>query len=89
YQTLKGYAGFTMEAGQHDDPKSVDYHEAAIWVIMVKTGMLEKSAVPFDQYYSMLETASPTHDNFEVTYRQEIGEDHYFRMDPGYVNFAK
>ncbi|WP_192085269.1 succinylglutamate desuccinylase/aspartoacylase family protein [Algoriphagus sp. Y33] len=89
YQTLKGHTGFTMEAGQHDDPKSVDYHEAAIWIILVNTGMLEKSAIPYDNYYKMLENASPTNDNFEVIYRQEIGEDHYFRMDPGYANFTK
>ncbi|MCE7053586.1 succinylglutamate desuccinylase/aspartoacylase family protein [Algoriphagus sp. AGSA1] len=89
YQTMRGHTGFTMEAGQHDDPKSIDYHEAAIWVIMVKTDMLEKTAIPYDHYHSLLENASPTHDNFEVTYRQEIGEDHYFRMDPGYANFSK
>ncbi|PZX48403.1 succinylglutamate desuccinylase/aspartoacylase family protein [Algoriphagus chordae] len=89
YQTLKGHAGFTMEAGQHDDPKSVDYHEAAIWVILVKTGMLEKSAIAYDKYYKLLEKASPTNDNFEVTYRQDIGEDQYFKMDPGYSNFTE
>ncbi|REG88306.1 M14 family metallopeptidase [Algoriphagus antarcticus] len=89
YQTLKGHSGFTMEAGQHDDPKSVDYHEAAIWVILVKTGMLEKSAIAYDHYYELLEKASPTNDNFEVTYRQEIGEDQNFKMDPGYANFTK
>tara|TARA_R110002020_G_scaffold41713_4_gene122748 strand:+ start:1508 stop:2452 length:945 start_codon:yes stop_codon:yes gene_type:complete len=89
YQTLKGHAGFTMEAGQHDDPKSVDYHEAAIWVILVKTGMLEKSAINYDKYFKLLEGASPTNDNFEVTYRQEINEDQFFRMDPGYSNFTK
>ncbi len=89
YQTLKGHAGFTMEAGQHDDPQSVDYHEAAIWVILVKTGMLEESAVDYDRYYTLLEKASPTNDNFEVTYRQEIGEDQKFLMDPGFANFTK
>lgn len=89
YQTLKGHAGFTMEAGQHDDPKSVDYHEAAIWVILVKSGMLEKSTIAYDQYYELLEKASSTNDNFEVIYRQEIGEDQYFKMDPGYANFTR
>ncbi|MEB2779967.1 succinylglutamate desuccinylase/aspartoacylase family protein [Algoriphagus sp. C2-6-M1] len=89
YQTLKGHAGFTMEAGQHDDPKSVDYHEAAIWLILVKTGMLEKSGTAYDDYYKMLENASPTNDNFEVTFRQEIGKDQVFKMHPGYSNFTK
>ncbi|PZX61275.1 succinylglutamate desuccinylase [Algoriphagus ratkowskyi] len=89
YQTLKGHAGFTMEAGQHDDPKSVDYHEAAIWVILVETGMLEKSAIAYDHFFELLEKASPTNDNFEVTYRQEIGEKQKFKMDPGFANFTE
>lgn len=89
YQKLKGHIGFTMEAGQHDDLTSVDYHEAAIWVILVDTGMLDKSAIRYEDYYKTLESASPINDNFEVIYRQEIGEDHYFRMDPGYANFTK
>ncbi|MDR7131071.1 succinylglutamate desuccinylase [Algoriphagus sp. 4150] len=89
YQTLKGHIGFTMEAGQHDDPKSADYHEAAIWMVLVNAGMLEKSAIPYEDYYQLLDNASPTNENFEVIYRQEISEDHYFRMDPGYANFTK
>ncbi|MEB2776282.1 succinylglutamate desuccinylase/aspartoacylase family protein [Algoriphagus sp. D3-2-R+10] len=89
YQTLKGHTGFTMEAGQHDDPKSVDYHEAAIWLILVKTGMLEESSTAYEHFYKLLESASPTNDNFKVTFRQDIGKGQVFKMDPGYSNFTE
>jgi len=89
FLTLKGHTGFTMEAGQHEDPKSVDYHEAAIWVILVRTGMLEEKAIDYEYYYKLLSDSSATEENFEVTYRQEIQEGEVFKMDPGFSNFSK
>lgn len=89
FLTLKGHTGFTMEAGQHDDPKSVDFHEAAIWVVLVDNGMLDKSVIDYAYYYNLLKDSSPTQDNFEVTYRLNLEEGREFVMESGFENFSE
>ena len=89
FLTLKGHTGFTMEAGQHDDPKSVDFHEAAIWVVLVDNGMLDKSVIDYSYYYNLLKDSSPTQDNFEVTYRLNLEEGSEFVMEAGFENFSE
>lgn len=88
FLTLKGHTGFTMEAGQHEDPQSVDYHEAAIWVVMVDNGLLDRSVIDYAYYHDLLKKSSPTQDNFEVTYRLDLKEDQEFVMEPGFENFS-
>ena len=89
FLTLKGHTGFTMEAGQHDDPRSVDFHEAAIWVVMVDNGMLDKSVIDYAHYHNLLKESSPTRDNFEVTYRLNLKDGCEFAMEEGFENFSE
>ena len=39
-----GCVSFLIEGGQHDDPVSVDMHEAAIWTLLRGLGMVERDA---------------------------------------------
>lgn len=88
FLTLKGHTGFTMEAGQHENTKSIAFHEAAIWLVMVDNGLLEKSEVDYDYYYQLLKNSSPSQGNFEVTYRLNLKAGQEFAMEPGYENFS-
>lgn len=89
FLTLKGHTGFTMEAGQHDDLRSVDFHEAAIWVVLVDIGMLDMADVDYRHYHQMLKSSSPTQDNFEVTFRLNLEKNQEFAMEPGFENFSQ
>ena len=89
YLTLKGHKGFTMEAGQHENPKSVDFHEAAIWLVLVDNGMLDRNDIDYSYYYQLLKKSSPIQGNFEVTYRLNLLEGQEFAMEPGFENFSK
>ena len=79
-----------IEAGQHDDPASVDIHEAAMWMAMVQSGCLAADTPLFDMVECrrriQVARAGLPH-VFEVVYRRvkEVGDG--FRMNEGYCNF--
>lgn len=91
YLNHKGHRGCTIEAGQHDALTSIENHEAAVWLALVFIGCLQKEDVPeFELYYEKLKQyASGSSLSFDVIYRYEIGEEEYFKMNPGYTNFQK
>ncbi|WP_026953470.1 succinylglutamate desuccinylase/aspartoacylase family protein [Algoriphagus vanfongensis] len=88
FLTQRGHIGFTMEAGQHDDSKSVDFHEAAIWIALIHTGMLKRTDIDYDYYYHLLKKSSPIQEEFEVIYRLDLKSDQEFTMEPGFENFS-
>ena len=85
----RGIPGLAFESGQHDDPVSVDNHEAAIWLLLEKCGCIHADDVPdFEQYHYRLISASRHLPHYlEVVYRHEIGPEDGFHMHPGYQNF--
>jgi succinylglutamate desuccinylase len=91
YLNHKGLKGCTIEAGQHDSLRSIENHEAAIWIALVALGCIKKDDVPnYSSYYENLKTSLIGAENaFEVIYKYEIEEEEVFRMKPGYVNFQK
>jgi len=90
YLTLKGHRGFTIEAGQHLSAKSVDYHEAMIWMMLEISGMISKEDIPrYDHFYSLLDETFGGESGYEVVHRHHIEEGEEFKMKPGYKNFSK
>lgn len=85
-RNLKGLA---FESGQHEDPRSVDLHESAIWLAMEKCGCIHADDIPnFDHHHKQLIEASRTLPHYvEVTYKHNITAGDGFRMYPGYTNF--
>jgi succinylglutamate desuccinylase len=81
-----------VEAGQHDDPTSVDVHEAAVWMVLVEAGCLARDTSLFDLVEARRRIAraraSLPH-IFEVVYRRCVEPGDGFRMDPGYHNFQR
>lgn len=90
YLTLKGHVGFTVEAGQHLSGKSVDYHEAMIWMMLEVSGMVNKEDIPlYDHFYNLLKDTFGGEGGYEVIYRHSIEDGENFKMKPGFKNFSK
>lgn len=80
-----------IESGRHDDPASVDLHEAALWLSLVTAGCLPADTDVVDlaacrRRLSRARDGLP--DVFEVVYRRAIGPDDEFRMESGFANFT-
>lgn len=84
-----GLIGIAFEAGQHDDPVSVDRHEAAVWTLLVSLGCMSKADVPdWEEKQQMLKTAAGDLSLYQnVAYRHIISDDQDFNMMPGFLNF--
>lgn len=82
-------AGF--EAGQHDDPRSVDRAEAAIWIAIEAAGLVRRGSRPevaAARRRLASEVGSVPH-VVEVRFRHPIEPEDWFRMDPGWANFQR
>jgi len=92
YFDRKGITSLTFEAGQHDDPQSVDLHAAAIWMLLEACQCINRKDIPGfeDIAVAPLEKAAsqlPAYLDFR--YRHIIQDTDGFRMNPGYKNFTK
>ena len=83
-----GYIAFGFEGGQHEDPKSVDRHEAFIRLALAFSGVLDEKDIPYQD--SLKELSVPTASKqgiFEIIFRYEIPAGTQFKMLPGFKNF--
>ncbi len=78
-----------FEAGPHEDPVSVDIHEAMCYLTLVYSGCVDQKDIPeFDEYYSLLKRASQELQSFyEVRRRYLIADGEEFEMHNGYESF--
>ena len=82
--------GFTIEGGQHDDPKSIDQLEAGIWLTLANCGIIENQGKNGYVKYSRDALTAVTEDLprvFEVRFRHSMKPQDRFRMKPGYESF--
>lgn len=84
-----GLTGIAFEAGQHDDPISVDRHEAAVWTLLVSQGCVKAVDVPaWEHKQALLKAAAGDLSLYQnVAYRHVISDDQEFSMMPGFLNF--
>lgn len=84
-----GHVAFAFEAGQHDDPASVDSHCSFIKLALFRAGLIEEGT--FFSLHSEIEKlkniAGSVSGFFEVIYREPVEDDDRFVMEPGYENF--
>ncbi|MDP5172519.1 MAG: succinylglutamate desuccinylase/aspartoacylase family protein [Bacteroidia bacterium] len=85
----RGMVGIAFEAGQHDDPASVDGHEAAVWMMLVAAGCVDQADVPdWNRHVATLQEAGGGLSHFQqVAYRHAIEDSDEYRMIPGFHNF--
>jgi hypothetical protein len=87
--TAQGITWLAFEGGQHDDPRSVDRSEAAIWIALDAAGLVPRPLRARVEAARELLRASrgEAPQLVEVLYRHKIDESHRFRMKPGYKSF--
>ncbi len=85
----RGVTGIGFEAGQHENPVSVDRAEAALWITLESTGVLERGSRPeVTAARAFLDRECADRPGVvEVRYRHSVGPDDGFRMQPGFSNF--
>lgn len=85
-----GDAGLIFEAGQHDDPASIERHEAAIWLLLAEVGVIDPLA-----FGARLKAARESLEPFsrglprmlEARARHSVSPEDGFRMRKGFENF--
>ncbi|MCB0359185.1 MAG: succinylglutamate desuccinylase/aspartoacylase family protein [Bdellovibrionales bacterium] len=89
FASRNGACAIAVEAGQHNDPATVDNHEAAVWVVLFEAGVISPNDVPgAHRYYELLEMCRGGLPNaVEIVHRHGIRLEDEFRMQPGFQNF--
>lgn len=91
---LSGFGALAIgiEAGRHDDPASIDVHEAALWISLSATGCLAEDMTEIVDLAAcrrrLAEARKGLPGVFEVIYRRAINPGNRFRMIPGFANFT-
>jgi len=85
----RGPVTIGVEGGRHDDPRSVDYHEAVLWLALVEAGCLSPDEVEgLDERRRFLAGARADLPRvFEVRVRHPVAPGDGFVMRPGFRNF--
>ena len=89
YLFERGVVTLGFEAGQHDDPTSVDRAEAAIWIALEAAGVLPRGSrdeVAAARRLLQVNRGKQPH-VVEVRHRQAVWPGSGFVMRPGYRNF--
>lgn len=85
-----GHVGVCVEAGQHDDPRTIEGHESALWLMLVAAGALAAEDVPdLAAHHARLAAVNVGKPAVcEIRHRHVVGpDDEPFVMEPGYFNF--
>ena len=86
----RGIAAFAVEGGRHESREAVDNLEAVLWGLLVRLGIVPEDRVDLEAHRRRLRRAvgdAPA--IVEIVHRQVIAPADRFRMQPGYVNFAR
>ncbi|MFP4090933.1 MAG: succinylglutamate desuccinylase/aspartoacylase family protein [Cyclobacteriaceae bacterium] len=89
YACEEGFLGLAFEGGQIGSPEAVKLHEAGIWMLLHKSGLVKDLSHTFVQDCShLLERMSQQLPRkVKVNSMHVIREGSHFEMKPGYYNF--
>jgi succinylglutamate desuccinylase len=84
-----GQIALAVEGGSHQDPRTIDRHEAVIWMALVAAGCLKEHQVErfADHHRELAQCSTSKPRVVEILHRHEITPADRFVMRPGYVNF--
>jgi succinylglutamate desuccinylase len=86
----QGHVAMAFEAGQHDDPLSLENHKSFIYLALLNAGIIPpRYAASLNEHKIRLHQAS--HGNqgiLEVVYRKQVAPEDQFVMKPGFKNFS-
>jgi succinylglutamate desuccinylase len=90
YCTDRGHIGISIESGQHQDPRAVELHVAAMSLLLVAAGSLREGALP--EYASLRRQLAMAGQGqpavVEVRHRHVVGPSDAFEMQPGFSSFS-
>lgn len=91
YLAGEGVVTLGFEAGQNDDPGSIDRAEAAIWVALEACGVLPRGSRPEVAAGRdlLLRASGDLPRVVEIRYRHAIRPEDHFVMNPGFTSFDK
>ncbi len=83
------FKALVFEAGMHDDPASIQKHEALIWLVLGLSGAIDQQYIPnYHGCFTLLQGLSEhPHKVFKILYRHHVADNSKFHMLPGFVNF--
>ena len=83
------FKAIVFEAGMHDDPASIQKHEAMIWLVLGMSGAIEEKYIPnYKGCFTLLQGLSEhPHKVFNILYRHHVEDNSKFKMLPGFINF--
>ena len=88
-----GHISMAFEAGQHDDPASVDRHESFVWLCLQQAGVLPQKHSLQEQVAfhrkRLAAQAAGLKGFYELRYRFGLEEGDRFKMREGFVNFQR
>lgn len=89
YVNRLGHVTIGFEAGQHDDPTSIDYQEAAIWIALTSAGCIDVDDVPeaVAARRRLVDRTRGMPRVLELRYRKPVSPEDNFVMLPGFENF--
>ena len=83
-----GHISLGFEAGQHNEPASIENSEAFIWLSLEASGCINKNAIKkFRNYQQTLTANGQNKDFFEIDYRYLLQNEEDFIMINGFKNF--
>jgi len=84
-----GCPSLAFEAGQHNDPLALRNHEAFLWLILERAGLMSRREIPnYDQHFEQLRSSARGNRKvYEITHSQRIEPADTFEMLPGFINF--
>lgn len=83
------FKAIVFEACMHDDPASVQKHEAMIWLVLGMSGAIDEKYIPnYKGCFTLLRGLSEhPHKVFKILYRHNVEDNDNFEMLPGFINF--
>ena len=90
YVAARGHVAVAVEGGQHDDPATIDRHEASLWTALNAGGLIDHEAVPgvTEHYTAMKDSARGLPGVLEIVHRHALEPGDGFKMLPGFNNFS-
>ena len=86
----RGICGFAVEGGRHECEQAVDNLEAVLWGLLRRLDMVAAGVVDLGDCQQRLRTAIGSAPSIvEIVHRQVITAEDRFRMEPGFLNFAR
>lgn len=84
-----GHSTVLIEGGQNEAPSTIDHHESAVWMTLVRAGVVRERDVPNHAHLRerLLHGADGLPNELEIGYCHRLEPEEEFRMLPGYSNF--